>query len=148
MIRPCDNCGGSGISEFHEPVSVPCPVCVDIPRLPNDYCREWARSLGPIKLRSPRSSWYFNRQPFKPDRSTGTRWCSVHEASMRNDNECLLTDPFDPVKNCEAVWIKKPEALEEVAVANQKTPTVAAGRQRWLPAWTRGGAPLLSEPVE
>ena len=132
MIRPCDDCGGSGGVEstykpahpIHGPSEIePCPACIDMPWLDwrefsswwvwNNWT--WDRSLLPDG-----PEWYSNHEPRKPDRSTVTRWCDVHEA-VGTGKICQAWDLasrrigrnlFDRII-CRIVLIEKPTALKE-----------------------------------
>ena len=98
MVRPCDNCGGSGGDESTykwQPTHMgpseiePCPTCVDMPWLPARKGGKWVtqQSLaGGINYQSP--SWYQDGGKFKPDRSTVLRWCRIHESVVDGHNTC------------------------------------------------------------
>ena len=99
--------GSTGDCPFLD--GLPCFDCATMPWLPRRYADIWVHYHGT----DTDPEWWWDDKPFKPDPSCVMKWGSVHEAPMRNANECLLTDPFDPVKNCVVVWIEKPTPLEE-----------------------------------
>lgn len=123
MIRPCDDCGGSGEIEegYSSPVdnidvdvmTVECGRCADMPKL----------VTTPKQLQIPagidtHGAW--GRGWFKPDPDTVLEWCSAHNAVMQgwdvdgsNLRACLhavaiLKNPFD----CAPGWVAVPERLE------------------------------------
>lgn len=111
MIRPCDECGGSGNAN-PEPLSsawIDCPRCGEMPRL----------------VRKAELGWFGRdtRDWFYPDPDTVMDYCPVHEGFFHWTN---AEESFGPrcdvyrIRNgapedkCVRVWVARPTPLEVV----------------------------------
>jgi hypothetical protein len=106
MIRPCDQCGGSGIdpeSYVHRPAhqgppdAEPCPRCEGMPGL--DARKINFSHLGiEVMSRIPAE--------FRPDPDTVMRWCFTHELCP----PCQVGGTYEA---CDLGWVARPVRLEE-----------------------------------
>lgn len=128
MIRPCDDCDGSGISPTigrprhsgqlmgHEKR---CSRCADMPQLPARYAAQWAELIKPkreaMNILEPLPDWYQRDEPFHPDPTTVMRWCVTHQvpSSQAIDKPYCGVAMID-TRPCEIVWVERPMPLAEV----------------------------------
>ena len=125
MIRPCDQCGGSGIvvrkcdsphcGGTHGEDFFGCPRCDGMPKLRFSRLAEWAMEVN----------WSFDaveevrqRGWFYPDPDSVIRWCSKHDSPMSSLawERCWIVDVAyeedEPIW-CAQVWVEVPTPLEE-----------------------------------
>lgn len=112
MIRPCDQCGGTGIiPRSLESVGGRCLRCVDMPTL------DWQVFVPPwIDEQDYSGHPWSSRTSSKPDPDSVMRWCSVHECKWQDPNDSCdswwnLDDHPTP---CDIGWVERPIRLQEV----------------------------------
>ena len=130
VLRPCDDCGGSGVGACPADTdgdgncavcarqlgTHACVTCIDMPWLDWREFGTWVWNKF-VPLDGP--EWYSNHESRKPDPSTVMHWCQVHQSAAltagvncyRQLHESEYGEPLDG--DCDIVWIKLPTALKE-----------------------------------